>query len=48
MIGVSSGALLLGEPFGWREVLALALVLSAIALVLLLPALKGRRTDRAG
>lgn len=48
VIGVSSGALLLGEPFGWREVLALALVLSAIALVLLLPALKGRRTDRAG
>lgn len=48
VIGVSSGALLLGEPFGLREVLALALVLSAIALVLLLPALRGRGTDRAG
>ncbi len=40
-IGVVSGALLLGEPLGWREALALALVLSAIALVLLVPA---RRT----
>ena len=34
VIGVASGALILGEPFGWRELLALALVLSAIALVL--------------
>lgn len=42
VIGVASGALILGEPFGWREVLALALVLAAIALVLFLPALRAR------
>jgi tRNA(Arg) A34 adenosine deaminase TadA len=41
VIGVASGAILLGEPFGWREVLALALVLSAIALVLFVPARRG-------
>ncbi len=38
VIGLGSGALLLGEPFGWREITALALVLSAIALVLFVPA----------
>ncbi len=41
VIGVASGAILLGEPFGWRELLALALVLSAIALVLFVPARRG-------
>ena len=46
VIGVASGALILGEPFGLREALALALVLSAIALVLLLPALRGGRSRR--
>lgn len=45
VIGVASGALILGEPFGWRELLALALVLSAIALVLFFPA---RRNGGAG
>jgi len=34
VIGVASGALMLGEPFGWIEVAALALVLIAISLVL--------------
>ncbi|MDE0703693.1 MAG: DMT family transporter [Rhodospirillaceae bacterium] len=42
VIGVASGAILLGEPFGWHELLALALVLSAIALVLFVPAGRGR------
>ena len=44
VIGVASGALLLGEPLGWRELLALALVLGAIALVLFFPA---RRRSRS-
>lgn len=35
VVGLYSSALLLGEPAGWRELLALALVLPAIALVLL-------------
>ncbi len=33
IIGMISSALLLGEPLGWREFVALALVLSAVALV---------------
>ena len=32
-----SGALLLGEPLGWREVTALALVCASLALELLRP-----------
>ncbi len=35
VIGVSASALLLGEPLGFREVAALALILPALALVLL-------------
>lgn len=35
VVGLYSSALLLGEPAGWRELAALALVLPAIALVLL-------------
>jgi drug/metabolite transporter (DMT)-like permease len=38
VIGMASSALLLGEPIGWREVVALALVLSAVALVVFRPA----------
>jgi len=37
-VGVISGALMLGEPLGLREVAALLLIGSALALVLLLPA----------
>ena len=49
VIGLASGALMLGEPFGWREFLALALVLSAIALVLFFPARRQSGSmDRAG
>jgi drug/metabolite transporter (DMT)-like permease len=33
-VGITSGALVLGEPFGWREVLALGLIASAVMLVL--------------
>lgn len=34
MVGVASGIIVLGEPFTWREALALALVLTAVALVI--------------
>ncbi len=42
IVGVYSSHLILGEPVGIYEVIALLLVLSALALVLLLPALKAR------
>jgi drug/metabolite transporter (DMT)-like permease len=32
MVGVAGAALMLGEPFGWREAAALALTLSGVAL----------------
>lgn len=35
IVGVASGALVLGEPVTWAEALALALVIAAVALVLL-------------
>jgi drug/metabolite transporter (DMT)-like permease len=37
VVGVASGALLLAEPVGWRELTALALVLSAVGLALFSP-----------
>jgi drug/metabolite transporter (DMT)-like permease len=40
VLGVASSALVLGEPVGWRELAALALVLSAVALVIFRPAPK--------
>lgn len=40
VIGMASSALLLGERIGWREIAALALVLSAVALVIFRPAPK--------
>ncbi|SME93566.1 Threonine/homoserine efflux transporter RhtA [Tistlia consotensis] len=43
VVGVFSGALLLGEPVGLREVGALLLICSALAVVLVLPAWRGRR-----
>ncbi len=43
VIGVFSSQLVLGEPVGNTEMLALLLVLSALVLVLLLPALQERR-----
>ena len=38
VIGMASSAILLDEPIGWREVAALALVLSAVAIVIFRPA----------
>ena len=35
--GLLSGAIVLGEPIGWRELLALVMVLSAVALVIIEP-----------
>jgi drug/metabolite transporter (DMT)-like permease len=40
VIGMGSSALLLEEPIGWRELAALALVLSAVAVVVFRPAPK--------
>jgi drug/metabolite transporter (DMT)-like permease len=37
IVGVTSSSLLLGEPFGWREVAALVLVVGAVALVMIQP-----------
>lgn len=37
VVGVLSAVALLGEPLGWRKILALLLVLSAVALVLVVP-----------
>ncbi len=37
VVGVVSGSLVLGEPVGWREILSLALIGSAMALTLLFP-----------
>ena len=37
IVGVTSSSLFLGEPFGWREMAALVLVVSAVALVLIQP-----------
>ncbi|MGQ0663778.1 MAG: DMT family transporter [Pseudomonadota bacterium] len=38
IVGMASGAVWLGEPFGWREVAAIALILPALALVMFAPA----------
>ena len=38
VVGVVSGNLLLGEPLGWREAAALALISSALAINLMMPA----------
>jgi drug/metabolite transporter (DMT)-like permease len=37
IVGVASSSILLGEPFGWREVAALLLVVGAVALVMIQP-----------
>jgi drug/metabolite transporter (DMT)-like permease len=38
IVGVTSASLFLGEPFGWREIVALVLVVGAVALVVFQPA----------
>ena len=40
IVGVLSSGLVLGEPIGGREILALALVCAALVVVLILPALR--------
>lgn len=45
VLGVASGALFLGEPFGWREMLALAFVASALACVLIVPPARAPTPD---
>jgi drug/metabolite transporter (DMT)-like permease len=42
VVGVISSAWLIGETIGWSEIAALALVLAALTLVLVVPALKNR------
>lgn len=37
VVGVASGVIVLGEPFGLRDLIALALIVGAVALVLLVP-----------
>lgn len=37
VIGVAAGAVFLGEPFGWREMVALTSIVGGVALVLLVP-----------
>ena len=45
IVGTYSSALLLGEPVGLQEFGALVLVCLALMTVLVIPALRGRRTD---
>ncbi len=42
VVAMLSGAMVLGEPLGWREALATALIVGALALVLLKPATTAR------
>ena len=42
VIGVFSSALILGEPVGWIEFAAMALICAALAVVLVLPAMRRR------
>jgi drug/metabolite transporter (DMT)-like permease len=42
IVGVTSSSLLLSEPFGWREMAALVLVVGAVALVMIQPPPRAR------
>ena len=46
VVGVLSSGLILGEPIGLRELLALVLVCAALTVVLILPAIRGPRAAR--
>lgn len=48
VVGVFSGALLLDEAVGWRELASLALICGALAVVLVLPALRPRPSGPPG
>ena len=45
IIGVYSSALILGEPVGWTEFLAMALICGALVSVLVIPALRKNRQN---
>ena len=45
VVGVASSSVMLGEAVGWREITAMLLVCSALAVALVLPSLKLRRTE---
>jgi len=47
IVGVLSGALLLGEPLGWREITALVAVLLSLVLLLPQPARSEPRVERS-
>lgn len=47
IVGIASSSLLLGEPFGWREMAALVLVVGAVALVLIQPTERARAESTA-
>jgi drug/metabolite transporter (DMT)-like permease len=47
IVGIASSSLFLGEPFGWREVAALVLVVGAVALVLIQPPERARVESNA-
>lgn len=46
VVGVISGAVVLRETVGWREIAALLLVCAALAVVLVLPALRQKQRSR--
>ena len=46
VVGVFSSALVLGEPIGWKEFLAMSLIFGALSCVLLLPALVKYSTEK--
>ena len=48
IVGVVSSALVLGESVGWRELVAIALVCSALAVALVVPALLNQRNSSEG
>jgi len=48
IVGVTSGILVLGEPFTWREAVSLSLIVSAVALVLIVPSGEPVTGRRAG
>lgn len=47
VVGVFSSALVLGEPVGWRELIALVLILMALASVLIVPSLVAPKPSRS-
>ena len=46
IVGIYASAMLLDEPVGWTEFLAMTLIVGALALVLVIPALIGAQVNR--